>query len=89
MILIYYANKELQGADKGKSLIKWKPGEPGYNLHVASSAFEWLLATSLLLYFATFTKEFNKMKVGLRVQRRSNSETPFLASTISHESIYA
>ena len=90
MIIFYYANKKLQERPgEHKSLIEWRPSDPGYNLHVTSSAFEWLLAISLLLYFASFTKEFNKMKVGLRVQRHSSASAPFLTSTTSsQESIY-
>ena len=90
LITIYYASKDFdKRPDYEKPMTKWNPHDPGFKLHVISSSCEWLLATCLFLYFLSFTKEFNKMKVGLRVQRHINSALPFLASTSSQDSLYA
>ena len=92
MVLFYFANKDFQNrpeAEKKVSLTKWEPTDPGFKMHVISSLSEWILASSLFLYFLSFTKEFNKMKVGLRVRRQINQSSPFLDSAISQDSIYA
>lgn len=92
LVLFGLANKKLQEAPDSKQvklLTKWNPDDPGFELHVVSSAFEWLLAVNLGLYLSTFIKEFNKTKVSLRVQRHPNEGVPFLASTISTDSMYS
>lgn len=92
LVLFYFANLKFQNrpdTEKEKSLTEWNPNDPGFALHVASSLGEWILASTLFLYFLSFTKEFNKMKIGLRVQRQINSTSPFMDSTISQDSIYA
>ena len=92
LILFYFANRDVQNrsdAVNKKDLTRWEPSDPGFELHAVSSLSEWILASTLFLYFLSFTKEFNKMKVGLRVQRQINLSSPFMDSTVSNDSIYA
>ena len=53
--------------EKFKSHLKWKVGEPGYTMHLVSAFSEWIMAVTLLLFFATFYKEFKKMKINIGV----------------------
>ncbi|XP_076816405.1 DNA damage-regulated autophagy modulator protein 2-like [Clavelina lepadiformis] len=41
----------------------WKPGQPGYAAHLASTILEWILAASFLAYFFTFIRDFQKITV--------------------------
>lgn len=82
-ILFYYLSAEKwkqENHPKTHTFSDWDPEDAGYSLHVASSASEWLLMVSLFGFFATFTKEFNKVKVNLHVQRHRNFLPPFQTS---------
>uniref|UniRef100_H2Z5I8 CWH43-like N-terminal domain-containing protein n=1 Tax=Ciona savignyi TaxID=51511 RepID=H2Z5I8_CIOSA len=41
----------------------WKPGEPGYAAHLASTIFEWLLAGSFLAFFFSFIRDFQQISI--------------------------
>jgi len=42
---------------------KWDPSEPGFHLHVASTASEWFIAGAILCYFATFIFDFKGLSL--------------------------
>lgn len=79
-VVFYLSYKEWNQNHVSHGISLWGPNDPGYGLHVASSTFEWFLALSLFSYFATFTKEFNQIKVSLHVQRHRNVMTTFQTS---------
>ncbi|KAE9556167.1 hypothetical protein FO519_000655 [Halicephalobus sp. NKZ332] len=45
-----------------------KANQPGYNFHVISAIAEWLLALTNMSFFLSFSREFEKIRVELRVQ---------------------
>ena len=62
MIMMGYAARKWPG-----SHLHWNSDEPGYKEHVVSDAFEWLMVFSFMGFFLTYTKEFcrNKLQVKL------------------------
>lgn len=89
IVLYYFAAKNKKKHPGRKhSFIDWQPTDAGYSLHVASSTCEWLLMISLFSYFGSFTKEFNKVKVNLHVQRHRNVLAPFQSSMSEDDGEY-
>nr|XP_026692660.1 DNA damage-regulated autophagy modulator protein 2 [Ciona intestinalis] len=46
----------------------WKPGQPGYSAHLASTILEWVLAGSFLAYFFTFIRDFQQITIGTNTE---------------------
>ena len=75
-ILFYFANKAMS---KGAvhSYAFWNSNDPGYVVHVFSSISEWLCALCILVYFISFSGEFDKIKISLSVRRNYFNALPF------------
>jgi hypothetical protein len=42
----------------GKDPRKWYPEDGGWEMHVASTVSEWIVATSFCVYMLSFVQEF-------------------------------
>ncbi|XP_063242370.1 DNA damage-regulated autophagy modulator protein 1-like [Bacillus rossius redtenbacheri] len=47
----------------GRSELDWRPRDGGWDLHVASSACEWLLAAAFCGYFLSLVGDFRRIRV--------------------------
>ena len=57
-----YAGMEWSG-----NKLHWNSHDPGWKEHVISDAFEWLMVFSFLFMFLTFTKEFRRSKLQIKL----------------------
>lgn len=48
---------------KGKDIRKWYPDDGGWQEHVASTASEWIVATSFCAYILTFAYDFKEISM--------------------------
>lgn len=82
LILFYFSTiKWKDGHNSNHNYATWGPGDGGYALHVIASVCEWLCAVSLLLFFISFTREFNKVKIRITVEHHDVNFVPFQTST--------
>lgn len=44
---------------------KWKPEDGGFTAHIISTISEWVTAVTFLLFFFTFVRDFQKVKLGI------------------------
>lgn len=73
-----YASKKWSGDN-----LHWNSKDPGYKEHVIADAFEWLMVFSFLLMFLTFTKEFCRSKLQIKlVDYRDNYEPAPVQSSV-------
>ncbi|KAM3872218.1 DNA damage-regulated autophagy modulator protein 2 [Diretmus argenteus] len=54
------------------SKLHWTPGEMGYSAHLVSTASEWSLAFSFILFFLTFIRDFQKLHLKVQVVLQRN-----------------
>ncbi|CAG0883191.1 unnamed protein product [Darwinula stevensoni] len=47
----------------GKNMRKWYPEDGGFQLHVASTASEWVMASAFNVFILTFVREFQKISM--------------------------
>ena len=47
----------------GKDPRKWYPEDGGWEMHVASTVSEWIVATSFCVYILSFVQEFRTIKI--------------------------
>lgn len=45
--------------------LHWKPEDPGFVAHITSTIGEWITAVTFLLFFFTYIRDFQKVKVEL------------------------
>ncbi|XP_074660019.1 DNA damage-regulated autophagy modulator protein 1-like isoform X2 [Tubulanus polymorphus] len=48
---------------KDHTKIHWKPSDPGFEAHIVSTMSEWVMAFSFVLYFFTYIRDFQKMRL--------------------------
>ncbi|XP_064635073.1 DNA damage-regulated autophagy modulator protein 1-like isoform X1 [Lineus longissimus] len=46
---------------------KWQPTDPGFDEHIVSTFSEWVMAIAFVLYFFTFIRDFQKIKLKVTV----------------------
>lgn len=44
---------------------KWKPEDEGFEAHIVSTISEWVTSVAFLLFFYTFIRDFQKVKIGM------------------------
>ncbi|XP_045174995.1 DNA damage-regulated autophagy modulator protein 2-like [Mercenaria mercenaria] len=54
--------------DSKTDKLHWKPDEPGFAAHIASTVGEWITALVFLFYFLTFVRDFMRLKIDVRPQ---------------------
>ncbi|XP_071378387.1 DNA damage-regulated autophagy modulator protein 2 [Centroberyx affinis] len=54
------------------SKLHWRPGEKGYTAHLVSTASEWSLAFSFIMYFLTYIRDFQKLRLRVQAVLQSN-----------------
>jgi len=47
----------------GKDPRKWYPEDGGWEMHVASTVSEWIVATSFCVYILSFVQEFRVINI--------------------------
>jgi predicted cobalt transporter CbtA len=47
----------------GKDPRKWYPEDGGWEMHVASTVSEWIVATSFCIYILSFVREFQIINI--------------------------
>ena len=47
-------------ADDGHTMQFWQPEDGGWDLHVVSTVFEWILGINIILYLVSFYNEFHQ-----------------------------
>jgi hypothetical protein len=47
----------------GKDPRKWYPEDGGWEMHVASTVSEWIVATSFCVFILSFVREFQKINL--------------------------
>ncbi|XP_067000461.2 DNA damage-regulated autophagy modulator protein 2 [Anabrus simplex] len=81
---------------KGTNPRKWYPEDGGWELHVVSTASEWVVAIAFCIYILSFSQEFRSIsietKVFLNVERSggtgiNNDTSPIIAHTSSAEEV--
>ena len=53
----------LQFSLAGKDPRKWYPEDGGWEMHVASTVSEWIVATSFCVYILSFVQEFRAINI--------------------------
>ncbi|XP_065669751.1 DNA damage-regulated autophagy modulator protein 1 [Hydra vulgaris] len=66
-VFFYFSNNATRNGQKDLTI--WKSTDPGYKMHIISSLSEWFCAVCLLIYFISFSREFNEVKIGFTIKR--------------------
>ena len=67
----YYSYSLNEGID----VAAWHPGQPGYEVHVLSTAGEWVAVFCLAIYGLSFHQEFQELSVDTHCFFDPESET--------------
>ncbi|KAK2145833.1 hypothetical protein LSH36_654g01068 [Paralvinella palmiformis] len=63
IFITFIANAISKRYFHGNDPRKWYPKDGGFTYHVISTASEWIMASSLLVYFVTFYSEFRHLRM--------------------------
>jgi hypothetical protein len=69
----------------GHGTFHWSTHDGGFAYHVLSSACEWAMSTTFLVYFLTFHPDFKRMKIDIVVRRRSSGSHHGYDSIVNSE----
>ncbi|XP_006821720.1 DNA damage-regulated autophagy modulator protein 2-like isoform X1 [Saccoglossus kowalevskii] len=61
---------------EGEKPTKWSPEDGGFPEHIVSTVSEWILAVSFLLYFFTYIREFQKIRMEANIRLYTEDMMP-------------